>query len=73
MESLDRLDVVPVSLVRSFCRAPGSAALPSGRILHANLRRHMLTEAELNGALRGSGVADVADVKLASPESNGRG
>lgn len=60
---------------RWFARFAEPQVLPlvrRGMILHANLRRNILTEAELDSALRGSGVEDISEVKLASLEPNGR-
>ena len=43
-----------------------------GRLLRRNMRHELITEAELLGQLREQGVADVAKVKEAHIESDGR-
>jgi len=43
-----------------------------GRLLRRNMRHELITEAELLGQLRKQGVADVAKVKEAHIESDGR-
>jgi uncharacterized membrane protein YcaP (DUF421 family) len=43
-----------------------------GRILRRNLRRALITDQELMSQLRLQGIDDVADVKLACMESDGR-
>ncbi len=60
---------------RWFARFAAPQVLPlvrRGLILHANLRRNMLTEAELLSALRGSGVENLSEVKVASLEPSGK-
>ena len=43
-----------------------------GKLLRQNMRRELITEAELLGKLREQGVEDVSKVKLASIESDGQ-
>jgi uncharacterized membrane protein YcaP (DUF421 family) len=43
-----------------------------GKLLRRNLRRELITEAELLGKLREQGVEDLSKVKLANIESDGQ-
>lgn len=42
-----------------------------GRIMHRNLRREFITEAELLGKLRNRGIAELAEVRIAILENDG--
>jgi uncharacterized membrane protein YcaP (DUF421 family) len=58
-----------------FERLIEPAPLPlvkNGKLLRRNMRRELVTEAELLGQLREQGVADVAKVKEAHIESDGQ-
>jgi uncharacterized membrane protein YcaP (DUF421 family) len=52
--------------------SPPRLLIRNGRILHKNLAREKLTEAELMGQLRLSGVESVLQVKKAYIESDGK-
>jgi uncharacterized membrane protein YcaP (DUF421 family) len=43
-----------------------------GKLLRRNMRRELITEAELLGKLREQGVDDLSKVKLANIESDGQ-
>ena len=43
-----------------------------GKLLRRNMRRELITEAELRGTLREQGVDDLSKVKLANIESDGQ-
>jgi len=51
---------------------PSVELIRDGRILRRNLRREWMTVDELMGKLRQEGIADVADVKVATLERDGQ-
>ena len=51
---------------------PPLPLIKHGKLLRRNMRRELITEAELLGQLREQGVEDVATVKVAYIESDGR-
>lgn len=57
---------------RSLLKPPALTLVKDGRVLWSALRREMLSEAELEGQLREQGVDDIAAVKLARLEGDGR-
>ena len=52
--------------------APPIEVIRDGKLLRRNMRREYLTEEELMSFLRAEGIDDLADVKLAHVESEGR-
>jgi uncharacterized membrane protein YcaP (DUF421 family) len=44
----------------------------NGQLMRRNMRREMVTADEIDAALRKEGVDDIADVKAARMESDGR-
>ncbi len=48
------------------------ALVKNGRMIHANMKRELITEEELMAQLRLNGVKDVAQVKKACLESDGK-
>jgi uncharacterized membrane protein YcaP (DUF421 family) len=53
-------------------RPPPLPLVRDGRMLYANMRRELITEGELMTQLREQGVADLAEVKAAYMEADGR-
>jgi uncharacterized membrane protein YcaP (DUF421 family) len=51
---------------------PSVELVRDGRILRRNLKREWMTVEELMGKLRQEGIADVADVKVAILERDGK-
>ncbi len=58
--------------LRSILKAPALKLIENGRILEQNMRKEMLTRDELMGQLREEGVEDLAAVKVARLEGDGR-
>lgn len=58
--------------VRNFVEPSPLPLVLDGAIQHRNLRRELITREELETHLREQGVEDVAEVKLACMESDGR-
>lgn len=58
--------------VRDFVRPPELQLVRDGQILRRNMRRELITEEELRSQLREQGVDDVAKVKAAYIEGDGR-
>ncbi|HEX2616826.1 MAG TPA: YetF domain-containing protein [Flavobacteriales bacterium] len=57
--------------VRRFVEGNPVQLVRNGRILRGNLRRELLTVADLMSALRTHGIDDISEVKLASMETDG--
>lgn len=57
--------------LRRLLQPPTLRLVREGQILHRNLRREFMSEAELLAKLREHGVDDVAEVRAAFMESNG--
>jgi uncharacterized membrane protein YcaP (DUF421 family) len=57
--------------VRRFTLPPPLLLVRQGRILHANLRKEMISVDELGIALRQKGIEDVAEVRKAFMEADG--
>lgn len=57
---------------RSFVRPPELPLVKDGKILRRNLRKELITEEELMSQLREQGVDDIAKVKSAFIEGDGR-
>ena len=60
-----------VPLVRRFVMSPPVPLVLNGRILTGNLRRELMSRANLQSKLREQGVDDVSQVKEAWLEPNG--
>lgn len=58
--------------VRRWLEPAPLMLVDNGRLLRANLRRELVSVDELQAALRLQGIEDVADVKSARMESDGR-
>jgi uncharacterized membrane protein YcaP (DUF421 family) len=56
----------------SLIQPPPLALVKRGKLLRQNMRRELITEAELLGKLREQGVEDVSKVKQANIESDGQ-
>lgn len=57
--------------LRRLLQPPTLPLVREGQILHRNLRREFMSEAELRSKLREHGIEDLADVRAAFMESNG--
>lgn len=57
--------------VRRFTLPPPLLLIHQGRILHANLRKEMLSVDELHVALRQKGIENIAEVRKAFMEADG--
>jgi uncharacterized membrane protein YcaP (DUF421 family) len=55
-----------------FIRPPSLPLVKNGNLLHRNMRRELLTRDELMSQLREQGVNDLAQVKIAQMEGDGR-
>lgn len=51
---------------------PASTLIRDGRLIERNLRKEMITEEELKSQLREQNVEDLAEIKLATLEGDGR-
>jgi uncharacterized membrane protein YcaP (DUF421 family) len=51
---------------------PPLPLIKNGQLLRRNMRRELITEADLMGQLREQGISDISKVKEASIESDGR-
>lgn len=60
-----------IPAVDRFVHPASLPLIKDGRVLHRNMRREFVTEAELRTQLRQQGVEDFAEVKLASLEGDG--
>lgn len=69
--ALDRLSFKYPGL-RRWIEPPPLPLVKDGKLLYRNMRRELITEEELKGQLREKGIADLADVKEACIESDGR-
>ena len=58
--------------LRRILKAPALKLIENGRVLEQNMRKEMLTRDELMGQLREEGVEDLAAVKVARLEGDGR-
>jgi len=58
--------------MQRLMEAPTVELIRNGKILRRNLRREWVTMDELMGKLREEGIADVAEVKLAVLEADGK-
>ena len=58
--------------LRRFTYPPPLALVRDGKVMRANLRRELVTMDELMSQIRMQGLEDVADVKLAYMEGDGR-
>ncbi len=58
--------------VQRFVHPPALLLVKDGQMLKRNMRREFITEEELMGSLRQQGVDDVAEVKKAYMEGDGR-
>ena len=58
--------------LRPLLKAPALKLIENGRVLEQNMRKEMLTRDELMGQLREEGVEDLAAVKVARLEGDGR-
>ena len=58
--------------LRPILKAPPLMLIENGRVLEKNMRKEMLTRDELMGQLREEGVEDLAAVKVARLEGDGR-
>ncbi len=61
-----------VPAVERLLAAPAIQIIKNGNLLRRNMRREYLTEEELHDHLRLKGIEDVADVKAAFIESDGK-
>ncbi len=57
--------------VRKLIQAKPLRLIENGKVLRRNLRKEMITQEELMAALRGEGVEQVNQVRLATMESDG--
>lgn len=69
--TLDRL-AFRFRWVEWFVHPPPLPLIRNGRVIARNLRRESISEQELMSQLRENGVEDIADVKLAVMEGDGR-
>jgi uncharacterized membrane protein YcaP (DUF421 family) len=51
---------------------PPLPLIKDGQLLHRNMRRELISEADLMGQLREQGISDISRVKAAHIESDGR-
>lgn len=58
--------------IHRFIRPPPLPLVKHGRVLWRNMRRELITEEELMSQLRMQGIDDIADVKEAYMEGDGR-
>jgi len=58
--------------VERLIEPPPLPLIKHGKLLRRNMRQELITEAELRGQLREQGVEDIATVKAAYIESDGR-
>jgi uncharacterized membrane protein YcaP (DUF421 family) len=58
--------------LRPVLKAPALTLVENGRVLESNMRKEMLCTEELLGQLREEGVDDIAAVKVARLEGDGR-
>ena len=58
-------------LAQRFLRGSPLKLVENGRLLRRNMRRELVSEAELSGHLRSHGIEHVQDVKVAYLEPNG--
>jgi uncharacterized membrane protein YcaP (DUF421 family) len=57
---------------RRWIEPPALLMVRNGQLVRRNMRREMVTADEIDAALRKEGVDDIADVKAARMESDGR-
>ena len=57
--------------VRQLIQAKPLRLIENGKVLRRNLRKEMITQEELMAALRGEGVEQIDQVRLATMESDG--
>jgi len=57
--------------IQRFLIPPPLALIKEGKLLHRNLRRELITEAELLTKLRREGLKDISEVKEAFMEGDG--
>ena len=57
---------------RRFIEPPALLLVRDGQLVRRNMRREMVTADEIDAALRKEGAGDIADVKAARMESDGR-
>jgi uncharacterized membrane protein YcaP (DUF421 family) len=55
-----------------FIRSPALPLIKDGKMLRRNMRQELITEQELRSTLRLQGLEDIAEVKLAQMEADGR-
>lgn len=55
-----------------FVMGPPLPLIRNGKLMHRNMRRELITEEELRSQLRLQGVNDIAQVKMAAIEPDGR-
>lgn len=58
--------------VRPYLKPPGLTLIKDGRVISGAMRKEMISEDELAGQLREQGIDNVASVKLARFEGDGR-
>jgi uncharacterized membrane protein YcaP (DUF421 family) len=58
--------------LRRWIEPPSLPLVKEGKLLYRNMRRELITEEEIKAQLREQGIADLADVKEARVESDGR-
>lgn len=61
-----------VRMVEKLVQPPPLPLVKDGRLLYRNMRRELITEQELTSQLRLHGVDDLAQVRLAQMEGDGR-
>ena len=57
---------------RSYLKPPALTLVKDGRVMKAAMRKEMISDDELEGQLREQGVENLASVKLARLEGDGR-
>jgi uncharacterized membrane protein YcaP (DUF421 family) len=58
--------------LRSYLKPPALTLIKDGRVVRDAMRKEMISEDELKAQLREQGAADVAAVKLARLDGDGR-
>jgi uncharacterized membrane protein YcaP (DUF421 family) len=57
---------------RPYLKPPGLTLIKDGKVMRPAMRKEMLSDDELKGQLREHGVEDIASVRLARLEGDGR-
>jgi uncharacterized membrane protein YcaP (DUF421 family) len=60
------------TLIQRLIEPPPLPLIKNGKLLRTNMRRELITEADLLGQMREQGISDISKVKAAYIESDGR-